>query len=344
MTTQILVTGGDGFLALHIIQKLLQQGYAVRATLRSLAKAAGVRKTLMAAHTPHVDQLTFVQADLSRDTGWAAAMQNVTAVMSVAAPVFVNDGPVSAAVANSAEQGTLRILKAAETAGVKRVVMTANLGAVGFSSFDPRHVITEKDWTDSAQSGLSAYELSKLMAEQHAWTYLAETHSPLEFVTVNAGAMLGPALGEHVTGSFGIVQRLLAGKASPNLVFNVADVRDVADIHVRAMTTAAASGQRFLAVEDGAISMQEMIGLIRKHRPAVAQHLPRHLLPASLIHVLAPLNKTIREADLTLRLGHTVSNQKARSVLGWQPISDNASAVLAAVDSLTAIKEKDDSR
>jgi len=339
MTTQILVTGGDGFLASHIIQKLLEQGYAVCATLRSLTKAAGVRETLAATQTPNLERLTFVQADLSQDTGWAAAMQNVTGVMSVAAPVFVNDGPVSATVANSADQGTLRILKAAETAGVKRVVMTANLGAVGFSSFDPQHVITEADWTDPAQRGLSAYEQSKLLAEKHAWAYLAETHSTLEFVTVNAGAMLGPALGAHVTGSFGIVQRLLTGKASPNLVFNVADVRDVADIHVRAMTTAAASGQRFLAVEDGAISMREMIALIRKQRPAVAQHLPRHLLPAVLIHALAPLNKTIREADLTLRLGHNVSNQKARTLLGWQPISDNASAVLAAVDSLTAIQK-----
>lgn len=334
MTEQILVTGGDGFLALHIIRKLLQQNFAVRATLRSLTKADRVRAALAAVHTPHLDRLTFVAADLTQDAGWTAAMRGITGVMSVAAPVFVNEGPVSTTVANSAELGTLRILKAAEAAGVRRVVMTANLGAVGFSSFDPEHVITEADWTVPNQPGLSAYERSKLLAEQHAWQYVAATHASLEFVTVNVGAMLGPALGQHVTNSFGIVQRLLTGKASPNLTFNVADVRDAADIHVRALMTPAARGQRFLAVEDGAISMREMIALIQAQRPELAANLPKHLLPQSLIHCLAPFNQTIKEADLMLRLTHRVSNQRARTVLGWQPISDNATAVLAAVDSL----------
>lgn len=334
MTEQILVTGGDGFLALHIIQRLLQRDFLVRATLRSLDKADSVRATLAAAQVPHLERLHFVAADLMQDAGWPAAMQGITGVMSVAAPVFVNAGPVSDTVAHSAEQGTLRILKAAEAAGVKRVVMTANLGAVAFSSFDARHVITEADWTASEQPGLSAYEQSKLLAEAHAWDYLAQTESSLGFVTVNAGAMLGPALGQHVTNSFGIVQRLLDGKVSPNLTFNVADVRDVADIHVRAMLTPAAKGQRFLAVADGAISMQDMIDLIRTRRPNLAAKLPKHLLPQGLIRVLAPFSTTIKEADLILRLNHRVSNQKARTVLGWQPVSDNATAVLAAVDSL----------
>lgn len=334
MTEQILVTGGDGFLALHIIQKLLQQDFWVRATLRSLDKADSVRATLAAAQVPHLERLHFVVADLMQDAGWSAAMQGVAGVMSVAAPVFVNAGPVSAAVVHSAEQGTLRILKAAEAANVKRVVMTANLGAVAFSSFDAHHVITEADWTNEKQPGLSVYEQSKLRAEIHAWDYLTQTDSSLEFVTVNAGAMLGPALGQRVTNSFGIVQRLLDGKASPDLTFNVADVRDVADIHVRAMLTPAAKGQRFLAVEDGAISMRDMIELIKTQRPALATKLPKHLLPQGLIHLLAPINTTLKEADLVLRLNHRVSNQRARTVLGWRPVSDKETAVLAAVDCL----------
>jgi len=332
MQKTVLVTGGNGFLALHIIQKLLAQGYAVRATLRSLDKAAGVQQTLRAAGTDHLDQLTFVAADLTSDAGWATAMQGVTAVMSVAAPVFVNDKHVTANVENAATVGTKRILQSALAAGVQRVVMTANLGAVGFSNFDAKHVVTEDDWTAVDQRGLSAYEKSKLIAERTAWDFVAK-HPALELATVNPGAMLGPALGDHVTSSFGLVTRLLDGQPTPNLTVNVADVRDVAAIHVLAMSTPSAAGKRFLAVEDGAISMQEMVDLIRQQRPALAGKLPKRLLPNGLIHLLAPFNQGIREADLTLKLGHRVSNQRARD-LGWQPVSDTQTAVLAAVDSL----------
>lgn len=333
MNQQILVTGGNGFLALHIIKQLLTQGYAVRATLRSLAKATDVRQTLTAAHTPHLDQLSFVAADLTQDAGWATAMSGISGVMSVAAPVFVNGERVTTTLANAATAGTERILRAALAAGVKRVVMTANLGAVGFSSFDPRHVITEADWTATTQRGLSAYELSKLVAEHAAWDFVAQ-HPELELVTVNAGAMLGPALGQHVTGSFGLITRLLTGKPTPNLMVNVVDVRDVADIHVRALSTPTAANQRFLAVADTPISMQAIVTLLRQQRPELTTHLPHHLLPSGLVHLLAPFNTAAREADLMLRLGHQVSNQHARTTLGWQPISDSATAVLAAADSL----------
>lgn len=333
MRKQILVTGGNGFLALHIIQKLLAAGYQVRATLRSLTKAAGVRQTLIAAGTEHVERLEFVVADLTQDAGWDEAMQGIDAVMSVAAPVFVNGKRVTEAVTTVATVGTQRILQAALMAGVQRVVMTANLGAVGFSSFNPQHVITETDWTAENQRGLSAYEKSKLIAEHTAWDFVA-AHPVLELVTVNAGAMLGPAMGQHVTGSFGLVERLLTGQPTPNLTVNVVDVRDVADIHVRALATPAAANHRVLAVEDGAISMQEMVTLIRRERPELAAKLPQHLLPNGLVKALAPVSQPVREAALTLKLNHRVSNQRARDLLGWTPMSDNQTAVLAAVDSL----------
>ena len=336
MRKQILVTGGNGFLALHIIQKLLVAGYQVRATLRSLTKAAGVRQTLIAAGTEHVERLEFIVADLTQDAGWNEAMQGIDAVMSVAAPVFVNDKRVTETVTTAATVGTQRILQAALMAGVQRVVMTANLGAVGFSSFDPQHVITETDWTVENQRGLSAYEKSKLIAEHTAWDFVA-AHPALELVTVNAGAMLGPALGQHVTGSFGLVERLLTGQPTPNLTVNVVDVRDVADIHVRALATPAAANHRVLAVEDGAISMQEMVTLIRRERPELAAKLPKHLLSNGLVKALAPFSQPVREAALTLKLGHRVSNQRARDLLGWMPVSDNQTAVLAAVDSLRRI-------
>lgn len=326
----ILVTGANGFLASHIIKRLLTAGYAVRGTLRSLDKAAGVQQTL--AGTPNLDQLSFVALDLTQEAGWNDAMQGVTTVMSVAAPVFVNQGQASAAVANAAKDGTLRIMKAATAAGVKRVVMTANLGAVGFSRLDHQRPVTEADWTKVDQAGLSLYEQSKLVAEQAGWDYQRQHPEGPEFTTVNAGAMLGPSLNGHVTGSYNLVNRLLTGQAMPNLVVNVVDVRDVADLEVRVMTAPEAANQRYLAVAPKPVSMAAIRTLIQQQRPQLAAKLTKHLVPDWLVHGLAPFNRQLREANLMMRLNHDVSIQKAEQ-LGWQPRTADT-AVLAVVDTL----------
>jgi len=270
MQPMVLVTGGNGFLALHLIQQLLTAGYPVRATLRSLDKVPTVRQALTAHMTPNMTQLSFITADLTQDTGWVAAMTGVTTVMSVAAPVFVNGETVAHEVEQAAADGTLRILKAANQAGVKRVVMTGNLGAVGFSRLDHQGPVTEADWTNPAQPGLSLYERSKLIAEQRAWAYVRQPQVTVQLTVINAGAMLGPALGTHVSGSFGLVSRLLSGKVTPNYQVNVVDVRDVARLHVLAMQVPAAANQRFLAVTDDALTAKQAIALIQQQRPALA--------------------------------------------------------------------------
>lgn len=335
MTDTVLVTGGNGFLALHIIKQLLKQGFAVRATLRSLAKADMVRQTLTAHHV-NIEQLTFVQLDLTQDAGWDAAMSGVRYVMSVAAPVLVNGKTADAATANAATVGTIRILRAAERAHVQRVVMTGNLGAVGFSNFDRHHQTTEADWTDVNQHGLSPYEKSKLVAEKAAWAYLREQDSPLEFATVNPGAMLGQALNNHASGSFGLLTNLLDGKlpAMPNMFVNVIDVKDAAIIHVRALTTPVAKGQRFIAVADSPISLPQMATIIRKHYPDLAAKVPTRRIPNWLVPVLAHFNAQAREANMMLRINHDVSNAHAKELLGWVPASTAEAAVLGALQTI----------
>ncbi|BDZ30329.1 NAD-dependent dehydratase [Lactiplantibacillus brownii] len=333
MKKTVLVTGGNGFLALWLIKGLLRQGYAVRATLRSESKAAEVTAALTSQGLTSLTDLHFVEANLTKDAGWAAAMQDVETVMSVAAPVFVNGESVADQVVQTAKQGTLRILKAAEQAGVKRVVMTANLGAVGFSRLDHQGVVTEQDWTNPDQPGLSLYEKSKLLAEQAAWNF--SQNSKLDLVTVNAGAMLGAAMGQHVSGSFGLVQRLLTGQVTPNFKVNVVAAQDVAAMHILAMQTPNAAGQRFLAVADQAITAKEIMTLIKTQRPAQATQLPKLLLPTPIVRLLAPVMPQIKEVNLMMRVNHQVSNRKARTILGWQPKSSAAETVLAAVDSLT---------
>lgn len=336
MTEKVLVTGGNGFLALHIIKQLLEANYSVRATLRSLNKKEEVLQTLKFHEVPNLDRLSFVQADLTRDDNWSTAMAGITYVMSVAAPVFVNGETATKDVARAATDGTLRILKAAVTSNVKRVIMTANLGAVGFSNKNQQHTTTEADWTDPNESGLSLYEKSKLIAEKSAWNYLKKTNSTLEFVTVNAGAMLGGALDDHVSGSFWIVRNLINGtvKRIPNIKMNIVDVRDVADIHIRAMQTSAAAGKRFLAVGDKPISMPEIAALIKTHRPKLVAKIPTRTLPNWIIRIGSHFNQQAKEGRLFLEVNHNVSNQRAKTLLGWQPIGSNQETILNTVDSL----------
>ncbi|GAB5054570.1 NAD-dependent epimerase/dehydratase family protein [Pediococcus parvulus] len=336
MTEKVLVTGGNGFLALHIIKQLLEANYSVRATLRSLNKKEEVLQTLKFHEVPNLDRLSFVQADLTRDDNWSTAMAGITYVMSVAAPVFVNGETATKDVARAATDGTLRILKAAVTSNVKRVIMTANLGAVGFSNKNQQHTTTEADWTDPNESGLSLYEKSKLIAEKSAWNYLKKTNSTLEFVTVNAGAMLGGALDDHVSGSFWIVRNLINGtvKRIPNIKMNIVDVRHVADIHIRAMQTSAAAGKRFLAVGDKPISMPEIAALIKTHRPKLVAKIPTRTLPNWIIRIGSHFNQQAKEGRLFLEVNHNVSNQRAKTLLGWQPIGSNQETILNTVDSL----------
>ncbi|WP_412988409.1 NAD-dependent epimerase/dehydratase family protein [Pediococcus siamensis] len=341
---KVLVTGGNGFLALHIIKQLLTEGYSVRATLRSLQKKAGVLATLKAQRVPNLTQLEFFEADLTQDVDWQSAMADVTYVLSVAAPVFVAENSPTEELLQTATEGTLNILKAAIASNhVKRMVMTANLGAVGFSNKDPHHITTEADWTNPDEPGLSLYEKSKLVAEKKAWAYLKQHPTSLEFTTVNAGAILGHALDAHASGSFGLVRNLFNGQfqAVPNIQVNIINAVDVADIHVRAMKTPAAKNQRFLAVYDQPISMPEMVALIKQQRPQLAAKLPQKTLPSWLIKLLAPFNAQAKEGRLLLAVNHQVSNAKARKVLGWQPISTTEGAVLGAVDTLLQNGELD---
>ena len=333
MSELILVTGANGFLALHIIKQLLTEGYRVRGTLRRRNQGAQVQAALAANHTPHLERLSFVQADLTEDAPWPAAMAGVSRVVSVAAPVFVNGEKATAALTQTATAGTLRILAAAVAAHVQRVVMTANLGAIGFSNHS-NHPTTEADWTDPNEPGLSAYERSKLMAEKAAWAF-AQTHH-LELATVAAGAMLGPALGQHVSGSFGLVRQLLDGsrKITPPIRVNISDVRDVADAHVRALFAPEAAGERFLAVAEGSISLPEISALIRQQRPQLAAQLPAFTLPIWVLHVAAHFSEAAKEGRLFLTVNHDVSTAKARARLGWQPKHTITETILTTVDIL----------
>nr|GEX61333.1 NAD(P)-binding Rossmann-fold superfamily protein [Tanacetum cinerariifolium] len=235
-----------------------------------------------------------------------------------------------------AVEGTLRVLQAARDAGVKRVVLTSSFGAVGFSHTDRATETTEADWTDPNLKGMSTYEKSKGLAERAAWDFIKKEGGTLELSTINLVAILGPSLGRHTSGSFDIIRHLIDGslKAVPNIPLNVVDVRDVADLHVRAMTTPAANGPRFIASADGQISMPEIAQLLKQKMPQIAEKVATKTVPDWVVRFASLFNPQAKTGAMFLKVNRRVSNAKAKQVLGWKPLATNEQAILSAAESL----------
>ncbi|MCE4953692.1 aldehyde reductase [Staphylococcus haemolyticus] len=335
MKEQVLVTGGTGFLGLRIVAELLKQDYGVRATIRSLSKKDTILETLKSQNID-TQNLAFVEADLSKDDNWEDAMEDCTYVMSVASPVVMGSVSVTdeQSINKQAVEDIQRILRAAEKTNVKRVIMTANFGAVGFSNKDKTSVTTEEHWTNPNEKGLSVYEKSKLIAERAAWDFVNATENHIEFATINPVAILGPSLNQHMSLSFQFVENIASGKMKriPNIPMNIVDVRDVAQLHVLAMKTPEANGKRFIATADGQISMPEIAQLIKKERPELASKVSTKTIPDFAIKLGARFNSEAQEGKLLLEMNRNVSNQQARNVLGWTPSYTQEEAILASVD------------
>ena len=319
----VLVTGGTGFVGMQIILQLLQKGYQVRTTVRSLASKDKIIDTLKSNGITEFDKLSFAEAKLTIDDNWETAISGCKYVLSIASPVFFEVPDDETAAIRPAVEGIQRILKFAKKAGVSRVVMTSNFGAVGFSQTDKSRATTETDWTDTNLKGLSVYEKSKTLAEKAAWDFIKNEGDGLEFATINPVAILGPSLNSHVSGSFHLLENLLSGsmKAIPNIPLNVVDVRDVADLHIRAMTTATANGQRFIASADGQISLQEIAYLLKNKKPEVSQKVSTRKLPNWVLKMASLFNPKAKEGAMLMKMNRNVSNKKAKEILGWKPIT-----------------------
>ncbi|WP_269225059.1 SDR family oxidoreductase [Flavobacterium eburneipallidum] len=332
----VLVTGGNGFVGMQIILQLLKKGYFVKTTIRSIKSKDAIIETLEKNGFSDFSKLSFIEAELTKDDNWSIAMQDCKYVLSVASPVFLENPKDEKEAIKPAVEGVLRILKHANKAGVKRVIMTSNFGAVGFSQTDKNRVTTEDNWTDVNLKGLSVYEKSKTLAEKAAWEYIENNGGNLEFVTINPVAILGPSLNSHVSESFGILRNLLDGsmKAVPNIPLNIVDVRDVADLHIRAMLAPEANGHRFIASADGQISMPEIAAFIKKYKPEIANKVTTKIIPNFILRVASLFNSKAKQGVMFLNINRNVSNQKAKNILGWSPISTNENAIIASIESL----------
>ncbi|MFE8596799.1 SDR family oxidoreductase [Archangium violaceum] len=329
----VLVTGGSGFVGSHIILQLLAAGLTVRTTVRSLQREAGVRAMLESAGAKPGDRLSFFAADLERDEGWAAAVAGCDYVMHVASPMPAEEPKHEDEVIVPARDGVLRVLRAARDAKVKRVVLTSTCGAIYYGHPLRKEPFDETSWTN-IQGEMSAYVKSKAIAERAAWDFIAAEGGGLEFTSINPSGIFGPALGADYSSSLELVKRLMNRMPGcPQLYFGVVDVRDVADLHLRAMTSPAAKGERFIAVSGECMSMMDIAAVLKARLGDAAKKVPTRPLPDWLVRLGALFNPGMKQLLPLLGKIRNASSDKARRVLGWEPRS-REDAVVATAESL----------
>ncbi|MEV6331979.1 aldehyde reductase [Streptomyces sp. NPDC051909] len=333
---RVLVTGGSGFIAGHCILRLLEQGYRVRTTVRTLGRESAVRAQLRSAGMVNGGALTFVAADLTSDAGWADAAAGCDFVLHVASPVRVERVENEDDVIVPAREGTLRVLRAARDAGVRRVVLTSAFHAVAYGYPRTDHRFTEEDWSVLDGPGVTAYTKSKTLAERAAWDFVSAEGGSTELTTILPVAVMGPVMGKAVSGSNHLVQRILDGAMPgyPDLWIPIVDVRDVAGAHLLAMTTPEAAGRRFLTAGGPAMSMSQIGAVLRANLGDAARHVPARSLPSAVVRMLSLVDKELRTIVPDLGFARRTTSERAHRVLGWQPLNRPEDAVLAAAESL----------
>ncbi|MDN5286452.1 MAG: hypothetical protein JWR38_2726 [Mucilaginibacter sp.] len=332
---RVLVTGGSGFVAGHCILQLLQSGYTVRTTVRSLNKKDKVLEMMKNGGINSFEKIEFMEADLTDDKNWADAVKGCTYVLHVASPIFLRLPKHEDEMVRPAVDGTLRVLRAARDAGVKRVVITSSFAAVGYSHTDPNTLITEKEWTNPNDKSLSAYLKSKTLAEKAAWDFIDKEGGALELTVINPMAIFGPSLGPELSSGFELLKNLLDGsmKAMPKIDLGIVDVRDLADLHLRAMTDLKAKGERFLALSGGTMSLHQIALLFREKLGDRAKNVSVKVLPDLVVRIAALFNSKAKAIVPQLGRVRNASNEKAKTLLNWSPRS-NEEAALATAESL----------
>lgn len=337
-TVTVLVTGGSGFLAGWIIIKLLNQGCRVHATVQNISDEASIRDSLVKGGAPRAsdpDILSFYQTQLELDDGWNEAIDGCDYVIHTASPFPPVQPKNESEIIIPARDGALRVLQAALSAGVKRVVMTSSASAIEYTNQPLPSLITEEYWTDITRRDITPYIRSKTIAEQAAWDFMHEHGGSMSLTTIAPGTMLGPILGRHISFSVHSIKQLLDGSAPaiPQLGFGFVDVRDVAELHIKAMTTPKAANERFLA-GGSFLWLSDIAHILKARLPELSTKVPTRVLPNLLSHFLALFNPSLRSVINDLGKVHNYSPAKAERLLGWhmRPIEET---VIDTAQSLT---------
>jgi dihydroflavonol-4-reductase len=321
-----LVTGGTGFLGGWCIASLLARGYRVRTTVRDPAREAAVLAAVEKAGVDPAGRVKVQAADLTSDAGWPEAAAGCRYVLHVASPFPPVQPKDPDELIVPARDGALRVLRASLDAGAERVVMTSSVAAIRSDRQSTASApYTEEDWTDGNDARRTPYVRSKALAEQAAWQHVRAAGSEDRLSTINPGAIIGPALSDDHSYSLQAIDRLLEGMpAAPRLGFTFVDVRDVADLHIRALTSPAAGGERFIAT-DRFLWFPEVAAILRERLGPAAKKVPSRVAPNVLVRVMALFDGGLRSVVSELGKRSWYSSDKARTTLGWttRPVEDS---------------------
>jgi dihydroflavonol-4-reductase len=333
----VLVTGGTGFIAQYCILALLGAGYRVRTTVRTPSRETEVRAHLRAGGAEPDDRLTFITADLNEDRGWAEAVAGCTYVLHGASPTPSGDQVSEEDWVRPAVEGNLRVLRAARDANVQRVVLTSAFGAVGMGHKQMTRPFNETDWTDLT-GDVALYQKSKTLSERAAWAFLKTEGQGLELAAVNPTGVLGPVLGADYSHSIRLIKNLMDGMPGcPKVNSGFVDVRDVADLHLRAMTDPAAKGERFLAIAGQSLWIRDVAKVLRQKMGAAGAKVPSREIPNTVVRMGATTNPALKALVPYLGINLNATSEKAISLLGWAPRSAEE-AIVATAKSLIRLR------
>ncbi|MEY2610637.1 MAG: hypothetical protein RLZZ128_1286 [Actinomycetota bacterium] len=312
MAERVLLTGISGYIGQHCGAELLRQGFEVVGTLRSLSKADATRSAI-AAVAP-VERLDFIEVDLLSDAGWDDAVRGCTYVMHVASPFVLAEPKDESELITPAVEGTRRVMGAAQRAGVRRLVLTSSI--VAMVAGKPSGRYGPDAWSDP-NAKIGAYAKSKTLAERAAWEAVAG--SGMELTVINPGAVFGPSLGAQVEGqSVALMSDMIGGKMPmiPDVAMGMVDVRDVARLHVTAMTAAGAAGQRFIAATAEPISMTYLASVLRD---AGYSKVPSRKAPNAAIKLMSIFDRQARGMVPSLGKKAEFDNRATFDTLEWRP-------------------------
>ena len=330
----VLVTGITGFIGSHIAINLLNAGYSVRGTMRNLERRESILKTIR-ANTENSERLDFVKGELTIPEDWDSAMEGMDYVMHVASPLPFDLKDDANDLIIPAREGTLNVLRAANKHKVKRVVLTSSIAAIGLGHKEKNRTFTEEDWTNlNSKNNIPPYVQSKTIAESEAWKYISQDDVHTELAVINPGYVLGPLLEKDFSDSAEIVRKLLAGEIPglPKIKFPLVDVRDVAEMHLQALETREAAGQRFICVNESS-SYQYIAKTLKEAFPEYGKNIKIFEFPDFFIRFYSLFDKDTRTITVELGRSRSYNNSKSVKMFGWKPRS-NKEAINSMAESM----------
>ncbi len=314
---KVLVTGASGYIALHCISELLNNGYKVKGSLRDSGKENQVRTSLGSELAE--DNLEFCNLDLLKDDGWDEAASDCDYLIHIASPFVIQEPKDENTLIEPALKGTLRALNAAKNKNIKKVVLTSSMASIAYGH--DKEICTNSDWTDTSKYA-GAYIKSKTIAEKAAWEF-TENQSDKSFslTTIHPGMVFGPLLNNDLEGaSASLINNLITGKfpALPDLYFTVVDVRDIAKLHVQSLKNSGSDNKRIIATSSNSIAFLEISKILRELGFDKA---PKNLIPNKVINSLAPFNKEMKSTALMIKRGsYKVDISETELLFNWDPV------------------------